>query len=321
MTLHNDSTLFADLLNATAQDMNLPVLYIEKDYWVTYLLKRLSLSKYNNSAIFKGGTSLSKAYKLIDRFSEDIDLAVIADNLGSNQIKTLIKNIEKDMLDANFSEIKEHKQVSKGSEFRKTVHSYPKLENGDFGHAQENIILELNSFAQPHPFAKQEISSYVYDFLLKNAPEMIQEHSLEPFGVNVLDYRRTLCEKISAIARASHENDQHNSALKEKIRHFYDIHFLMQENLLKTFIKSSDFTVMIAQVRADDQRQFSASEWSSIPLHETPIFVDAHQLLTQLESYYMNEFKDLVYAKTMPSMKQVIQEIENLAKVLKEKRL
>lgn len=61
-------------------------LYIEKDYWVSYILKAISQSQYKDVAIFKGGTSLSKAYKLIERFSEDIDLAVITHELTSNQI-------------------------------------------------------------------------------------------------------------------------------------------------------------------------------------------------------------------------------------------
>ena len=90
MTLHNDKETFKELIETTAKDLNLPSLYIEKDYWVTYILKNLSKSDYKDIAIFKGGTSLSKAYKIIDRFSEDIDLAVITNNLGSNQIKTLI---------------------------------------------------------------------------------------------------------------------------------------------------------------------------------------------------------------------------------------
>ncbi len=89
MTLHTNDIFFFELINATAKEMNLPFVYIEKDYWVTYILKRLSQSPYSEIAIFKGGTPLSKAYKIIERFSEDIDLAVITNELGSNQIKKL----------------------------------------------------------------------------------------------------------------------------------------------------------------------------------------------------------------------------------------
>jgi predicted nucleotidyltransferase component of viral defense system len=77
MKLHLEKGLFTDLIDATAKDLTLPFLYVEKDYWVSYVLKSLASSEYSDIAIFKGGTSLSKAYKIIESFSEDIDLAVI----------------------------------------------------------------------------------------------------------------------------------------------------------------------------------------------------------------------------------------------------
>ncbi len=74
-----------------------------------------SKSEHIEQAIFKGGTALSKAYRVIERFSEDIDLAVISTDMTSNQTKKLIKRIEKRIIDANFEEIVDHIQVSKGS--------------------------------------------------------------------------------------------------------------------------------------------------------------------------------------------------------------
>lgn len=322
MTLHLDKELFSDLIESTAAALNLPTLYIEKDYWVTYVLKRLANSDYSKVAIFKGGTSLSKAYKIIDRFSEDIDLAVITEEKNSNQIKKLIKEIEKTILDENFTEFTEHEQVSKGSEFRKTVHHYPKLENGNFGHAVENIILELNSFAQPHPYELQEISSYICEFLSEAAPTMIEEYGLEPFHLNVLDHRRTFCEKISAIARASYESDEENTQLKEKIRHFYDIHFLMQEEKIKLFLDSNQFEEMIGRVREDDYKQFNKNNWATIPLYSTKIFTDTSQVLISLKSFYMNNFRDLVYVDDLPSIDNDIKEsIELLSTILEQKKL
>ena len=67
--------------------------YIEKDYWVTYILKKLSNSFFRNKVVFKGGTSLSKGYNAINRFSEQIDLQLINSDLGDNQKKKLLKDI------------------------------------------------------------------------------------------------------------------------------------------------------------------------------------------------------------------------------------
>ena len=140
MILHNDKEIFNELIETTAGVLGIPAVFIEKDYWVTYILNKLSKSIYKETAIFKGGTSLSKAYKIIGRFSEDIDLAIITDGIDGNAVKTLIKNIEKALLDENFEETTTP-QTSKGSKFRKTVHQYTKIIDGDFGHANENLIM------------------------------------------------------------------------------------------------------------------------------------------------------------------------------------
>lgn len=321
MILHHDKETFNDLIETTASFLRIPAIFIEKDYWVTYILNKLSKSDYKDTAIFKGGTSLSKAYKIIERFSEDIDLAVITDTLDGNAVKTLIKSIERRLLDENFEEVTTP-QTSKGSKFRKTVHQYPQIIEGNFGHANENLILELNSFAKPHPYLKKTITSYIYDFLNAQndaARELITDFQLEPFEVNVLDYKRTFCEKLSAIARASFESDKEYTQLKDKIRHFYDIYYLLQEEEIQAFIKKDEIIQMIANVREDDQKQFSA-EWSNVKLHTTKIF-QSPNTLDDLNSYYNSNFKTLVYADALPTIEDIKNEFQKLSWVLKEKDL
>ena len=318
MTLHQNKELFSELLIQTAQMVGLPEVYIEKDYWVTYVLKRLSDSPYVDRAIFKGGTSLSKAYKLIDRFSEDIDLAVITNGESSNQIKTLIKKIEKNILDGNFQEMNDL-ITSKGSAFRKTVHTYPVSYEGNFGHAYEHIVIELNAFAKPHPFSPKKITTYINDFLEVQAPQMIKEYELEPFDVNVLDYRRTFCEKLSAVARATFEADKEFTELKNKIRHLYDIYYLMQEQEIQTFLVSDEFADMIQNVREDDIDQFQGT-WNTQALHKALIFSNTQECINEVRAYYASTFSDLVYG-SIPNISDVQTEVEKVAMVLKDKFL
>lgn len=75
--LHNDKELFEQLILRTAEDTGIKAAIIEKDYYVTLFLK--AIVKEFPDIIFKGGTSLSKCYKLIDCFSEDIDLSIDAE--------------------------------------------------------------------------------------------------------------------------------------------------------------------------------------------------------------------------------------------------
>ena len=98
MNLHKDKKLFAEAIASASQALKIEPVFIEKDYWICFVLQSLSKSKYNDQVVFKGGTSLSKGHHLINRFSEDIDLAVITKpEFKNNQIKTLIRNVEKEI--------------------------------------------------------------------------------------------------------------------------------------------------------------------------------------------------------------------------------
>ena len=115
MRLHENQTLFAQLLNFAANTLNIRPEFIEKDYWITRALQRISQNVNAEKVVFKGGTSLSKAYRLTNRFSEDIDLAVIdADSFSGNQLKTFIKRLAKDM-SADLNELVVPNVTSKGS--------------------------------------------------------------------------------------------------------------------------------------------------------------------------------------------------------------
>src|SRR5580658_8377651 len=73
----------ADLFRETAERMDIPEAVVEKDFWVCWVLKQIfSIEALSSRLLFKGGTSLSKIFHAINRFSEDIDLAVDYEALG-----------------------------------------------------------------------------------------------------------------------------------------------------------------------------------------------------------------------------------------------
>jgi hypothetical protein len=73
----------AELFAETADRKDLPDAIVEKDFWVCWVLKQLfSIEALSGRLLFKGGTSLSKIFHAINRFSEDIDLAVDYAALG-----------------------------------------------------------------------------------------------------------------------------------------------------------------------------------------------------------------------------------------------
>ena len=91
MYLHKENReLFRDVILLTSQKLEVSEDIVEKDYYVTMILKKLSVIEY--PVVFKGGTSLSKAFHVIDRFSEDIDIT-FTEHLGEARRKKLKYNI------------------------------------------------------------------------------------------------------------------------------------------------------------------------------------------------------------------------------------
>ena len=103
MNLHHDREAFEELLIGAANELAIPTNIIEKDYYVTITLKMLA-NKLDNM-VFKGGTSLTKCYHLLDRFSEDIDLSYTAEtgNLGEAGKRRLKKAIVATMEELGFN--------------------------------------------------------------------------------------------------------------------------------------------------------------------------------------------------------------------------
>ena len=117
MTLDENPQLLDDAIRATAEAMGI---------------------------VFKGGTSLSKAYRLIARFSEDIDLAVLAEGMSGNQIKTLMSSVAKDISNGLEEKVVEG-LTSKGSRYRKELFAYPSIYNSSNSIITQWLTLELNS--------------------------------------------------------------------------------------------------------------------------------------------------------------------------------
>ena len=150
MMLHEDKDLFFRAIKEVSDEFNIPDYFIEKDYWLSLVLKRLSESKHVDSVVFKGGTSLSKGFKLIKRFSEDVDIAVInvADMTG-NKIKTLIRTVEKEIA-SDLHEIEMEGITSKGTRFRKAIYEYPAIQTlNTESWFSNSLTIEINSFANP----------------------------------------------------------------------------------------------------------------------------------------------------------------------------
>ena len=273
--------------------------YIEKDYWVTQMLFRLSQSPYVGNVVFKGGTSLSKGYNLINRFSEDVDVAVIHEGLTGNAVKTLIRNIEKGII-GDFTPTDDPSNT-KGSMFRKSVLTYPVIMPDEPGGiAVKRMILEISAFANPFPHEPKEISSLIAQYLLAiDRRDVIESFEMQPFTLNVLDYRRTLVEKIISLTRFSFADTR---LLVSKIRHFYDIYYLMQTDGCRSYVVSSEFKVDVQQLLEHDRQEFDSPEgWQNKSIADSPLAARFDELWSAIAPTYQTEMASLSFATIPPS--------------------
>lgn len=307
MRLHEDAETFSELVQATAETVGLPEVYIEKDYWVTKALKHLSESAYLNDVVFKGGTSLSKAYRLVERFSEDIDLAVFAGDKGDSARKALLKGVEVAVA-SGLAEVEDDPRVSKGSKYRKTLYRYPRSVNGaEFGQASPELMIEVNAFTHPEPYELRQIQTLIADTLhTLNRVDLIAQFGLESFSVNVLSVRRTLVEKMLGLIKDSY-NENPVARLSNRIRHLYDIVLILRRGEYRAFVQSDEFMALCAICVADEKAGiFEYSDYFGKPLASAPLFSDFEKWRLALEATYRGVFADLVFGD-MPEMNEIVQ--------------
>jgi len=297
MTLDKNKDLFTDAVQAASEYLKISPVYIEKDYWITKLLQRLSRSEYKCHVVWKGGTSLSKGYGIIDRFSSDIDIAVLTEGMNGSQIKSLLSKVDKQM-----SEILPEREVvgetSKGSRYRKTYHFYDSISNlqdPKMSLLGNYVVVEINSFANPYPYQSLPISSFISLFMReKGLGHLVEQYDMASFELNVLDKRRTVCEKTTSLIRYSFQKNP-IEGLKKKIRHFYDLYFLLQQDDVREYTRT-DFIMNLTDLIRHDQQSFDEpSGWQEHQIEDSPLLNDFDALWQTLQGTYKDELSQLAY--------------------------
>ena len=317
MNLH-ESPEFIDLIRDTAEKIGLPESHVEKDYWVTYSLRELSQSPHAKIVVFKGGTSLSKGYRLIDRFSEDIDLAVLPMGLSANQISRKIRSVHK-AASQHLTCIEGHEKESKGSKFRRTMHHYDQVGvNTVDDQVAPELMIEVNAFTTPSPYSEMPIQSMIADVLIDNdLGELVEQFNLEAFTLNILAVERTLVEKVLAIVKHSYDQNDPVSLLQNKIRHLYDIHQIMQRSDTRDYVNGSDFPRLCAECIDEEIETFGKDDAAiyEYPLADAPIFKRFDEWLPELDKVYSTTFAAMTY-KELPPLSEIAKTLATIQKAL-----
>jgi hypothetical protein len=242
--LHNRDD-FRDLLVTVGETTGAGAAIVEKDYWVTEALRAVA-EHYDSAVVFKGGTSLSKAHRLISRFSEDIDLLVRSEVGGRARRDTLMKEIEGAVESIDGLELigggRSERGISRTSvlQYRPVVESVVGL--------NPTVLLEMGIRGGPNPTTKVALCSMLDDELAKSENPDLASASFE---LTVLGPVRTFVEKLFAIHSACvlwREGRQ--NALARQSRHLADLHALAGADPVKAFVGTDEYRNLVREVSA-----------------------------------------------------------------------
>lgn len=248
-----------------------PAHVVEKDFWVTYLLDTLfNRLTHAHRLMFKGGTSLSKCYNLIERFSEDIDLSLNMEDLGFGGDKApheLLKTKSKreaekavellklageaflrdsllpmlsNQITLDIGSAKEWSLSIDPNNPENILFHYPKsLNTSEYGdqYVKPVVLIESGTKAAHEPIERVEIKAFVEDAIaeIKTSCE-----------VNVLSPKRTFWEKATILHAENNINKPER--VKERLsRHLYDLVMLYRSDIGKEAIKDITLLANVAE--------------------------------------------------------------------------
>ena len=277
MYLHKENReLFRDVILLTSQQLEVSEDIVEKDYYVTMILKKLSEIEY--PIAFKGGTSLSKAFHVIDRFSEDIDIT-FAEHLGEARRKKLKYNILKPIADELGLDIRNFNSV----ESDKNLNHYNFYYESVVGDKVINAIppyvkLETSLMSYAFPTEEKDLGNYILEALGKAEQKLIATYDLGVFPMRVQSLNRTLIDKIFAVCDYFMQGKAHRNA-----RHLYDIYKLAQHIAI-----DGEFLELVEEVRNH------RIEMGSDIAPAAPLNVNMLEMIRRIcdEDFYKNDYKE-----------------------------
>ena len=239
----------AEVFAETAARKGLPEAVVEKDFWVCWVLKQLfSIDCLSGRLLFKGGTSLSKIFHAINRFSEDIDLAVDYAALGFRGKRDpkqvdISKTRRAKILDEMMAACQQYVGCDFLGAFRARCHEvlgaspgwrlavseqdanvvrfeYPAATTKGLTYVTPQVVLELGTHAEFVPRAQFTIRSFVAE----EFPELMADAAAE---VEAILAKRTFWEKVT-ILHAEHHRPPDKLFPGRYSRHYYDVAMLSQ---------------------------------------------------------------------------------------------
>ncbi len=266
-----------------AEQMGVTIPLIEKDYWVVWVLGRLfNIAEIKDHLTFKGGTSLSKVYHLIKRFSEDVDLSIEKSFFGFSEDKfpehfsnrkqrsisleqlsqecgkyvqnSLLKSLSEDFSKELNSTDGWILKIDETDDTKQTLlFDYPAVTTARTGYIQPSVKIELGARAEHWPVSYKSIQSY--------AKELVNEQVEEPaVTVKVLNVERTFWEKATILHQYANIPPGKRLPLRLS-RHYYDFYRLLNSSAKSAGLANQDLLEKVAK----HKEVYFPSTWAKYP--------------------------------------------------------
>lgn len=287
---------------ARSETIKSPII-IEKDFWVCWTLNQIfSNADLSPHVIFKGGTSLSKCYNMIHRFSEDIDLTLCKKYIGIDEGNDPAKEITRKQRDKRLDELSlkvkdkiagEIREILtttfninlslyfKDSDWRleidehddqSLIFHYPScFPKKTDEYVQSAVKLEFGARGDISPFEYKKVSSYCQQLI----PEL--NDNVQEIIVSTLLAKRTYWEKVTLLHAEYHRSPE-NPFPRRLFRHYYDIVMLDQNNLTKEALQDIQLLEDVVRNKSiyfpTKRANYEEAKIGTLHLYPNEIFID-----------------------------------------------
>lgn len=297
MYLHEDREAFRDIIEQVSSEIGRTPIVVEKDYYVTLILKLLA--EQLEKCVFKGGTSLSKGFHVIDRFSEDIDIT-FCEHIGESRRKKLKNVVLKGISEELGLPITNWENIQSDRDYNAYHFSYDSVFGLEDDRLPQYVKLETALGSYSFPTKRVEIHNYIGDYLEKREKnEIANKFHLERFSMNLQALERTYIDKIFALCDYYLQGKS-----KRYSRHLYDIY-----KLTPMIEFNDEFIKLIGEVR-EHRAKMKVCPSAQKDVNVTAIIIEFCE-----NSFYKEDYRTITsyFAADFVSYEDVIENMKKLA--------
>jgi hypothetical protein len=302
-------------IEQAATKAGLPAKAVEKDWWVTLTLKALFTGAYREFIIFKGGTSLSKCWNLIERFSEDIDIALDSKAFGieysEDPDKKYISDLKRKGCVFTSNELKkdiENQFVKWGIPDALRIEA-AEIKAGVPDTDPQTLFVTYESLFDPNPYLADQVKIEVSVRSLKEPKAVVQIQSVlatefpgntypeEPFEVTVVEAHRTFLEKAFLLHEEFLRPDKSKIRIERMSRHLYDLERMMDLDSGKKALADDDLYYSVINHR----KNYSSLSWVDYKTlgRDTISFVLPKELIEVYRKDYSAMTEQMIYGEAI----------------------